>query len=119
METWDAITSRRKVREFTDGAIPQIDLDRILEAGRRSASARNRQFWDFVVVTERESLEALAEVWKGAQHVEGSAAASWPVSSTSATRQAGRWRRFAGRTADPSRRSCTGVAGSDPDRPAS
>ncbi len=42
METWDAITARRNVRQYTDESIEQANLDRILEAGRRSPSASNR-----------------------------------------------------------------------------
>ncbi len=75
METWDAITSRRNVREFEDRPLADADLDRILEAGRRAASAKNRQLWDFVVVTDREQLTALSEVWQGARHVADAAAA--------------------------------------------
>ncbi len=74
METWDAITSRRDVRSFEDRPIAEDDLDRILEAGRRSPSARNWQPWDFVVVTGRERLIELAKVWQGAGHVASSAA---------------------------------------------
>ncbi|MEX0668061.1 MAG: nitroreductase family protein [Acidimicrobiia bacterium] len=69
METWDAITSRRNVREFSDAEVGSSDLDRILEAGRRSPSARNWQPWDFILVTDREQLTALAGVWRGAWHV--------------------------------------------------
>jgi nitroreductase len=75
METWDAITSRRNVRSFTDRSVTDADLDRILEAGRRSPSASNRQKWDFVVVTDRQQLDELGTVWQGAGHVPGSAAA--------------------------------------------
>ena len=74
METWDAITSRRNVRNYTDQSIDAADLDRILEAGRRSPSASNRQKWDFVVVTDRQQLIELGAVWQGARHVPGSAA---------------------------------------------
>jgi nitroreductase len=74
METWDALTTRRNVRSYTDRPIPDADLDRILEAGRRSPSASNRQKWDFVVVTDREQLTELGTVWQGARHVPGSAA---------------------------------------------
>jgi nitroreductase len=59
METWDAIRAQ---------------LDRILEAARRTPSSRNWQPWDFVVVTERERLIELSTVWVGAGHVAGSAA---------------------------------------------
>jgi nitroreductase len=74
METWDAITSRRDVREFEDRPIADSDLDQILEAGRRAPSSRNWQPWDFVVVTDRDQLRELAKVWRGAAHVADSAA---------------------------------------------
>jgi nitroreductase len=74
MQTWEAIESRRNVRSFTDQPIPAEDLDQILEAGRRSPSSQNWQPWDFILVTDRERLRELAEVWRGAGHVAGSAA---------------------------------------------
>jgi nitroreductase len=74
MQTWEAITSRRNVRAFDDRPIPPADLDRILEAGRRSPSSQNWQPWDFILVTDRAQLRELAGVWRGAAHVAGSAA---------------------------------------------
>jgi nitroreductase len=74
MQTWDAITSRRNVRAFDGRPVPAADLDRILEAGRRSPSSQNWQPWDFIVVTDRGQLRELAKVWRGAAHVAGSAA---------------------------------------------
>lgn len=73
METWDAIRSRRNVREYADRPVPATALERILEAGRRAPSSRNWQPWDFVVVTDREQLADLATVWRGAAHVARSA----------------------------------------------
>ena len=75
METWDAIRSRRDVRDFEERSITSEDLDRILEAARRTPSSANRQRWDFVVVTDRDRLEELSTVWRGAAHVAGAAAA--------------------------------------------
>jgi nitroreductase len=74
METWDAIRARRNVRVYTEQPIPGEDLDRILEAGRRSPSSQNTQPWDFVVVTDRAQLQDLSKVWQGARHVANSAA---------------------------------------------
>jgi nitroreductase len=74
METWDAIKSRRNVREYDGRTIADDDLDRILEAGRRAPSSRNWQPWDFVVVTDRPQLQELSQVWQFARHVAGSAA---------------------------------------------
>lgn len=74
METWDAIRARRNVRVYAERSVDPAHLDRILEAGRRTPSAVNRQRWDFVLVTERDQLRDLAQVWRGAQHVAASAA---------------------------------------------
>jgi nitroreductase len=75
METWDTITARRNVREYADQPIAPDDLDRILEAGRRSPSSNNQQAWDFVVVTDRAGLTSLAGVWRYGAHIAGAAAA--------------------------------------------
>ncbi len=75
MQTWEAITSRRNVRSFADRPIRPEDLDQILEAGRRSPSSQNWQPWDFILVTDRQQLRELAQVWWGAGHVAGAAAA--------------------------------------------
>jgi nitroreductase len=87
METWDAIRSRRNVREYDDRPIAVDDLDRILEAGRRAPSSRNWQPWDFIVVTDRRHLQELSQVWRFAAHVARSAAtialvASRPANDT-------------------------------------
>ena len=69
METFDAIRARRKIADYADRPIEEEKLRQILEAGRRSPSSRNSQRWDFVVVRDRERLEALAKVWRGAAHI--------------------------------------------------
>jgi nitroreductase len=74
VETWDAIRSRRNVRAFADRPIAAEDLDRILEAARRTPSSSNQQRWDFVVCTDRGQLRELAKVWQWARHVASSAA---------------------------------------------
>jgi nitroreductase len=74
METWDTIRARRNVRQFEERPIPADDLDRILEAARRTPSSTNQQAWDFVLVTERERLRELAKTWRFAAHVGTSAA---------------------------------------------
>ena len=74
METWDTIRARRNVRQYTDLPIARADLERILDAGRRAASASNWQPWNFVVVTDRPQLVELAKVWRGAGHIARSSA---------------------------------------------
>jgi nitroreductase len=74
VETWEAIRSRRNVRSYAKRAIAPQDLDRILEAARRTPSAGNQQAWDFVVCTDPEPLTQLAKVGPAAGHVAGAAA---------------------------------------------
>jgi len=74
METWEAIRARRNVRHYQDRPIPQADLERLLEAAWRTPSSMNEQPWDFVLCTERATLQQLAETWRYARHVAGSAA---------------------------------------------
>ena len=91
METWDALRARRNVRSYDDRPIPEADLERILEAGRRAPSASNRQRWDFVLVTDRARLEELATVWQGAGHVATSAATVVLVAPSPTTRGRDSW----------------------------
>ncbi len=74
METWDAIRARRNVRQYTDRSIAGEDIERILDAGRRTPSASNWQPWNFVVVTDHAQLTELAKVWQGGRHIARSAA---------------------------------------------
>lgn len=75
METWDAIRARRNVRTYLPDPVPAADLDRIAEAGWRAPSAGNRQHWNFIIVTDRDQLQALSTVWRGAGHIAAAAAA--------------------------------------------
>jgi nitroreductase len=74
METWDTLRARRNVRTYADRTISDEDLDRILEAARRTPSSVNQQAWDFVVVTDRQRLVELSRMWRYASHVADSAA---------------------------------------------
>ena len=75
METWTAINTIRVVREFADRPVEPAHLDRILNAGRRTASSKNRQDWTFIVVRDRAHLRELAAVGHYASHLAGAAVA--------------------------------------------
>lgn len=49
------------VRAYRDEAVPDDALRRILDAGRLTASAQNRQPWHFLLVQDREMLKQLGE----------------------------------------------------------
>ena len=65
------LRSLRAIREFRPDPIPQPVIDDILQVGRWSGSAVNRQPWEFVVVRERGMLQALAAVEGSAAHLAG------------------------------------------------
>jgi nitroreductase len=72
---WKAINTVRVVRRFVDRPLAAAHLNRILNAGRRTASSKNEQVWTFIVVKDREALRRLAEVGRYADHLVGAAAA--------------------------------------------
>ena len=51
MDVFDAIKSRRSIRQFTDEPIGKDALERLLDAARWAPTASNQQRWRFVVVT--------------------------------------------------------------------
>ena len=65
------LRSLRAVRQFRPDPIPQEVVDDILEVARWSGSAANRQPWELVVVRDRETLRALAEIKGYASHLAG------------------------------------------------
>jgi nitroreductase len=61
MNVFDAICTRRSVRRYKADPVEEEKLQRILEAGRLSPSAVNKQPWHFIVVRDpsvRETLRA-------------------------------------------------------------
>jgi nitroreductase len=61
MEALLAIASRRETREYAEREIPQDVVRTILDAGRLSGSAQNRQPWRFLLVESDSARERLAE----------------------------------------------------------
>jgi nitroreductase len=60
MDAIDALKTRRSVRSYQPHPIPRQVLADLVDCGRLAASAINIQPWEFVVVTSREGLEAVA-----------------------------------------------------------
>jgi nitroreductase len=73
MDAYRCVVSKRDLRTYTDRAIPADVLERILDAGRRSGSARNRQPWQFIVVADHEQKARLARTGRFTAHLSGAA----------------------------------------------
>ena len=56
METFLAIASKRDERRYADRPVSEEHVARILDAGRLSGSSQNKQLWQFVVVSDTESV---------------------------------------------------------------
>ena len=55
------LKGRRSIRSFQDKPIKEKELEMILEAGRWTPSASNRQPWEFIVVRNKEILKKLSK----------------------------------------------------------
>jgi nitroreductase len=67
----ETIHSRYAVRSFADRPVPDEVMRTILEAGARSQSSKNTQPWQFVVIRDRASLEAMSKMGDFAGHLAG------------------------------------------------
>jgi nitroreductase len=74
MDAYRCIVSKRDLRTYAGEPIQDAVLRRILEAGRRSGSSRNRQPWEFIVVTDRDQLARLSRCGRFAGHLATAAA---------------------------------------------
>jgi len=59
----EVLRSRRAVRGFRDEPVEREKIDRILEAGRWAPSGANTQPWEFVVVTDEETITAIGDIY--------------------------------------------------------
>lgn len=73
MDVKQAIESKRAVRLYKDEPVPNDVIQQILDTARWSQSSKNTQPWEFIVVTEQETLDELAKAGDFTTHVPQSA----------------------------------------------
>ncbi|MCH5214899.1 MAG: nitroreductase family protein [Muribaculaceae bacterium] len=56
------IMTRTSIRQFTDQPVAKDTLDLLVKAGMAAPTAMNKQPWAFIVITDKEMLNALNEV---------------------------------------------------------
>ncbi|NLS78048.1 MAG: nitroreductase [Chloroflexi bacterium] len=74
MDTLQAIADRRSIRRYERQPLPPEDLAKILEAARLAPSARNRQPWHLVVVSDGAQKTKLAALCLGQLWLAGAGA---------------------------------------------
>jgi nitroreductase len=62
MEAYEAILTRRSIRTYIDQPVSEELIHELLVAAMSAPSAGNGQPWQFIVITERGILDALAEL---------------------------------------------------------
>ena len=60
MNCIEKILTRRSIRKFKNEPVSEKVMDNILEAGRRSPSATNKQPWHFVIARDHKEKEAFS-----------------------------------------------------------
>ena len=58
----NAIFKRKSIRKFLDKEIEDEKIERLLKAGMQAPSAVNSQPWEFLVVKDKESIEAISNM---------------------------------------------------------
>jgi len=81
MDAFEVLKTRRSIRSFKDKTIPKGVIEKIVDAGRFAATARNVQAWEFVAVTSRDILKKLADLAENGRFI-ASAATCIAVFST-------------------------------------
>lgn len=59
--TIETIHNRKSVRTFTDQPVSQEDLTTLVKAGMAAPSGKDVRPWEFIILTDREKLNALAD----------------------------------------------------------
>jgi nitroreductase len=62
MDALECLKTRRSIRSYEDKPVPREIISDIVDCGRMAASAINIQPWLFVCVTERNTLDKLADI---------------------------------------------------------
>ncbi|MBD3379359.1 MAG: nitroreductase family protein [Candidatus Omnitrophica bacterium] len=74
MNTFEAISKRTSVREYRKDPIERPLLETLVDSARRAPSARAVEPWEFVVVTDRDTLVRLSETCDHGRFLKGAAA---------------------------------------------
>jgi nitroreductase len=69
MDVFDAIRTLLAVRSYQSQPVPEAVVRRVLDAGRLTASAMNKQPWHFIVVQDPDTLRQLGAIAKTGPYI--------------------------------------------------
>lgn len=62
MDFFEAVKVRKSVREYSDRPVDRAIIEKILDAGRFAATARNEQPWEFVITQDKANLSKISDM---------------------------------------------------------
>lgn len=62
MDFFDVVKQRKSVRGYSEKKVDKAFIEKIIDAGRLAATARNEQPWEFIVASDREVLEKICNM---------------------------------------------------------
>jgi len=74
MDIFTAINTRTCVRKYRDNPVPKDVLEKLVDAGRRAPSAHNKQPWEFIIITHKETRRKIAALTDYGQFIENAPA---------------------------------------------
>lgn len=69
MEALEVLRQRRSVRTYQDKGVDRKSIETLIDCGRLAASARNVQPWEFIVVTDQEKRQKIAQATDHGRHI--------------------------------------------------
>ncbi len=74
MDIFEAINTRTCVRKYQNRPVPGDVLEKLVDAGRRAPSAHNKQPWEFVIVTNKDTKKNIAALTDYGQFIQNAPA---------------------------------------------
>jgi len=69
MDILEVIKIRRSIREYTNNPLPKEILEKIIDAARFAPTARGVEPWEFIVITQPDTLKKIGEIAENGKFV--------------------------------------------------
>lgn len=69
MDVMEVIKTRRSIREYKDQRIAKDALEKIVDAARFAPTARGVEPWEFIVITQSDTLKKIADLAENGRFV--------------------------------------------------
>ena len=83
---FEAVYSQRQITRYKSDPVPQEAIDKIIDAATKAPSGGNNQPWEFIVITDRDLVTKIGQIYRDAWL--GAMGATPPPNESSAYRAA-------------------------------